>query len=184
MRSPLAALLLCALGCASSSHLPPTIDDSNPRMVATTQAGQVIETTDPTVARQVRVLAPKDTVMAVLLQVYSDLNIPVGTLQAGEGRIGNLNLHVPSHTIGGKPLSAYLNCGQSPTAGSRADQAAVTISLLSTVVAAGDSASTVITDLTGQARNYGESTDAVHCQSTGVLEHRINIRVVTKIAER
>ena len=88
----------------------------------------MIEANDLSSGRQVSVTAPAGAVLTAVVQVYSDLNIPIGTAQTGSGRIGNVNLRVPSHSIGGKPLSTYLNCGQTTT-GNRADQGDPTISL-------------------------------------------------------
>ena len=184
VRARVPALVFGVLGCASSSQAPPSINDSTPRTVLTSETGQITQTTDVSSARQVKVLAPAGAVMTALAQVYSELNIPIGTLQTGSGRIGNLSYRMPSNSLGGRALSTFLDCGQSSAFGNRADQNAVTISIISTVAAVGDTASVVTTELGGQARSFGASTDAIHCQSTGRLEGRINVRVATLMAPR
>lgn len=143
----------------------------------TSETGQITETTDLPTSQQIKVQASADAVLTALAQVYSELKVPLGTLQTGARRIGNANFPVTMHSLAGRPMSAFLDCGQSPPFGNRADQSAVTISIISTVVAIGDSASQVTTELQGQARGLGTSTEAIHCQSTGVLEGRINVRV-------
>jgi hypothetical protein len=177
-------LSLGALGCASSSNKPPDVYSATPRVVVTSQTGQITETTDMATSRQIKVLASPDAVFTALAQVYSELNIPIGTLQTSSRRIGNTNFRVINHSVAGRPLSAFLDCGQSAMYGNRADQSTVTISILSTVVAIGDSTSQVTTELEGQARPLGESTEAIHCQSKGILEGRINVRVVTLLVPR
>jgi hypothetical protein len=117
--------------------------------------------------------------MSGLTQVYAALDIPIGTMTTTSGQVGNVNLRVPSHSVGGRPLSAYLSCGLgSSLSGNLADQGQVTISVLSTVVADGDSASVVTTEVAGRARSVGQSTDQIQCQSNGGLERRINVALV------
>ncbi len=183
-RARVVVLMLGVLGCASAGHPHSEITDSTPRTVVTSQTGQVLQTTDVSSAREIKVAASADAVMTALAQVYTELNIPIGTLQTGARRIGNANFRVVSHSLGGRQVSAFLDCGQSPPFGNRADQSSVTISILSTVVATGDSTSVLTTELGGQARSLAASTEAVRCQSTGVLEGQINIRVVTLTAPK
>ena len=170
------APIMAATGCASTQSPAPAAADPGPRMVLVTPLGRSISTTDLDPGQKVRVQATPLAVMSGLTQVYADLKIPIGTMTTSSGQVGNINLRVPSHSIGGTPLSAYLSCGQgSSLSGNLADLGEVTISVLSTVVAVGDSASLVTTEVAGRARSVGQSTDQLQCQSNGGLERRINV---------
>ena len=180
-RDPLVLVALLGVACASSGHAPPDPSGSSPRTVVVTENGHAIETSDAGTGQRIRVAQPPGAALVALAQVYSDLNIPLGTVQSAAGQVGNLNLRVTSHSLAGRSLSTYLSCGQSMT-GNRVDEGQVTVSILSTVVAIGDSASLVTTQLDGRMRPWGQSTDAVQCQTTGVLERRVNVRVSTILA--
>ena len=121
--------------------------------------------------------------MSALAQIYGDLKIPIGTMVTATGQIGNANLPVPSHRIGGKWLSDYINCGQEQAGVNRADAADITISVMSKAVALGDTASDVTTNVAGWARPIGQSTNIVPCQTTGALEHVINVRLALAMAK-
>jgi hypothetical protein len=139
-------------------------------------------TSDLDPSQGIRVTNTPANTLSALGKVYADLGIPLGTLAPDSGLIGNINLRVPSHSISGKPLSAYLNCGRGLVTGDLADQGEVTISVLSKVVANGDSASFVTTEVSGRARSVGVSSDQVACQSNGGLERRINVGLQLAIA--
>lgn len=155
-------------------------------MVVVTPQGQTMYTSDLDPSQGIRVSATPGTTLAALGKVYADLGIPLGTVvtESAQMLIGNTSLRVPSHTIGGKPLSAYLNCGRGPVTGDLVDQGEVTIWVVSKVVPNGDSASLVSTEVTGRARSVGVSSDQVVCQSNGGLERRINVGLQLAMASR
>jgi hypothetical protein len=144
--------------------------------------GKTIDMTDAATGQQIRVKGPPLTVLSALTQIYSDMKIPIATMITATGQIGNLNLAVPTHRLNGKYLSTYLNCGQESMSGSRADLGDVTISIMSKAVADGDTASLVTTDLKGWARPVGSSSNVVPCQTNGILEHDINIKLAQAMA--
>ena len=171
---------LVALGCASTSTPTPDPGDVTSRSMAVN--GVVVETTDVASGQQITVRGTPRTAMTALAQIYSDMKIPLGTMTVATGQIGNINLPVPNHRLNGKPLSTYLNCGQESMSGSRADMSDVTISVLSRAVADGDTASVVTTDVKGWARPVGTNSNIVPCETTGALEHDINIKLAVILA--
>jgi hypothetical protein len=172
--------ILAVFGCASTSTPSPDPGDVTSRSMVVN--GVVTETKDVASGQQITVRGTPRTAMTALAQIYSDMNIPLGTMTVATGQIGNINLPVPNHRLNGKPLSTYLNCGQESMSGSRADLGDVTISVLSRAVADGDTASVVTTDVKGWARPVGTSSNIVPCETTGALEHDINVKLAVILA--
>lgn len=183
MRRPSSAATLLATvgclitaGCASSGSPPPDSSMITDRVVAVDN-GHVYHTTDYNPGDEVRVHASPATVMAALSQVYVDLGVPIGTAISASGQIGNQNYRVPGHRLKSTPLSQIVECGQESVTGSRADLDEITIDVISTIRADGDSASTVSTQLSATARPFGTSSDPVKCGTNGRFEQMINVRL-------
>jgi hypothetical protein len=170
-----------ATGCATTSNPTPEANGVTSRSVEVN--GTVVETNDIATGQVIHVRGTPVAAMSALAQIYSDLKIPIGTMVTTTGQIGNNNYNVPSHRLGTKWLSDYLNCGQEQASGARADAADVTISVMSKAVAVGDTASDVTTNVAGWARSIGSSTNIVPCQTTGALEHDINLRLALAMAK-
>jgi hypothetical protein len=182
LRVLLAALspALVAIGCASTSTSSPDVNGVTSRTIEVN--GHTVETNYQATGQEIQARGTPLAVMSALTTIYTDMQIPISTMQTSTGQLGNLNLRVPSHKLVGKPLSSYLNCGQEQMSGSRADLGDVTISVMSRAVAINDTTVNVTTNLEGWARPIGESSNVVPCQSTGTLEHLINVRVALAMA--
>jgi hypothetical protein len=171
------AILGCILGCASSGTPTPTPDPGTVTSRSMAINGVVVETNDVASGQQIVVRGTPGAAMTALAQIYADMKIPIATMSPATGQIGNLSLPVPNHRLNGKSLSTYVNCGQEAMSGSRADLGDVTVSIISRAVASGDTASVVTTDVKGWARPVGTSSNIVPCETTGALEHDINVKL-------
>lgn len=171
---------LAVIACASSgTQSPSTITD---RVVMTDQHGQVYHSTDVSTAQDITVRTAPANAIAVLTQTYTNLGIPIGTLNSQSGEVGNKHYRITSHSVGGKRVSYYLDCGADPRNGiARADAYDVTMSVVSVVTAVGDSTSLVTTDVEGDARAIGVSGDPIHCSTTGQLEHAIGLLLIKSV---
>jgi hypothetical protein len=166
--------LIGSLACASTGS---SVDNQPQTNITTRQlsspGSRPIETTDVSSADFVPVKGSPADAMTALTQIYGQLKIPIGIMNTGAGQIGTQNLRVPSHRIGTRMLSDYLNCGQESMTGSRADLDDVTITTMTTVRQDRDSTTVVGTQVSGWARPTGTSSNGVDCQSTGELERTI-----------
>jgi hypothetical protein len=188
---------LCGVlgGCASTGT--PSPDDHQPtdRIAAIGPSGSaskgspgggsvgndmdlVLHATDSYTGINARINASPSSIMETLVNVYPDLGIPVGTLMASTGQIGNRTYRVPGHRLKTIQLSQVLDCGAGSLTGRPADVDEITINVISTIKHATDSGSVVNTYLSATARGYTSSNDPVHCASTGVLERMINDRLI------
>ncbi len=175
------ASVLAAAGCGTVGTQSPEENGVTSRSIEIN--GGVVETNDMATGQKVQVRGTPIAAMSALAAIYNDLKIPIGTMVPSAGEIGNANLRVPSHRVNGRALSDYLNCGTEQAGVSRADMADVSISIMSKAIAVGDSASDVTTALTGRANSVGSSTNQVPCQSTGDLEHLINVRLAAAMGK-
>jgi hypothetical protein len=169
-----------AMACATTTTNTPEVSGASLHSMAIN--GNVVETERAANAAQITVTGRPVAAMSVLMRIYGDLKIPIGTMNPSTGLIGNSSLAVPSHKLAGKSLSDFLDCGSESSLGLRTDLDDVIVSILSTAVASGDSATLVTTELQGWARPTGNSSNAVPCQSNGTLEHQINIKVASALA--
>jgi hypothetical protein len=122
------------------------------------------------------ILAPMDSVWAVLPGVFLELGIEPGTVDQRQHYLANTSFKV-RRSIGGKRLSLYLDCGSS-VAGPTADHVEVTMSLSVQVVADSSSLSHLRTQLNAYAIQEGTAAIRMHCGTKGGLEERI-ARMVT-----
>ena len=130
--------VLAAIACASTTGSTPTPDVNGVTSRTMEINGRTVETNYQATGQEIRVRGTPLAVMSALAQIYTDMKIPVATMQTSTGQLGNMNLRVPSHNLVGKSLSTYLNCGQEQMSASRADLGDVTISVLSKATAASD----------------------------------------------
>jgi hypothetical protein len=174
--------LLATLACGSTS----SSGDNQPQTNITTRqlsspGSRPIETTDVNGADYVPVKGSPVDAMTELMQIYAQLQIPIGTMNQNGGQIGNQNLRLPNHRLGTHPVSLYLNCGQESMLGSRADLDEVTLQVLTTVKQDRDSTTVVGTQVSGWAQPSGTSSNSVDCQSTGELEKTIATKLQTTL---
>jgi hypothetical protein len=116
-----------------------------------------------------------DSVLAALPRVYELLGIEGAGSVPDESLVGARNFR--PRRIDGKRLSEYIDCGTGATATPKADGYAVTMTLLSRVMAADESEARLETTLEASARSQAAASDRVSCQSTGVLAKRVAERV-------
>ncbi len=111
-------------------------------------------------------------VWPALVRTYNELEIPLGSIEPAQHRLGNNALAV-QRRLAGEPISRLLNCGTDGFGSPLADKYQVTVSLI-TVLEAGEGGTTQMqTWLSGTAINRGVSGAPVHCGTTGRLEERI-----------
>jgi hypothetical protein len=182
-------------GCASTGT--PSPDDHQPtdRIVLTggsaanskgapggggigNDIGLVVHATDSYTGINTRINGPTSSIMDTLSGVYQDLGIPIGTRMSTTGQIGNRDYRVPGHSLKNIQLSRFVDCGQAPMAGRRADVDEIRLNVISTITPGGDSGSVVNTYVAAFARPLTSSSDPTQCASTGVLEGLINGRLV------
>ncbi len=177
MRSHHLLLAAALAGCASSGS------SSSP----TNQPDRTILTTDrlvrTTVAPSARVPidAPAAQVYSALAEAYLELGVDTKLIDTGARRIGNIDFFM-SRRMGGRPISEYLSCGDTPHGGAIADQYRVFMSLVSTVHEAGQKGAELETAFSAYARDQrGVSSDRIACGTTGRLEERIRKTVALKL---
>lgn len=112
-----------------------------------------------------------DRAWPALVDVYAELEIPVSVYDSLTYRIGNLGFQ--PRRLGNQRLSRYLDCGEGVTAVPYADQYAVTLSLLTSLRAAGNGESVLLTELEATAKPRTVSGSALPCASRGTLEQLI-----------
>jgi hypothetical protein len=116
--------------------------------------------------------APRAEAWAALLRVYEELEIPPTTVETRNYRIGNQQFRV-SRRLGGEPLAYYVECGLGAAGVPHANAARLTLSIVSTLHAVGDSTE-VRSEVTGSGRLADASgNEQVRCTTTGHLENRI-----------
>jgi hypothetical protein len=166
-----ALALFACLACASSSTPGPNTTIVTRQL--TSPGNRPVETTDVTGPDVVQVKGSPLEALTALTQIYSTLQIPIGTMVQDAGQIGNQSFRPATHRLHGHLLSFYVNCGQESMVGSRADLDDVTFSIVSTARMGADSVTEVGTMVTAYARPSGTSSNAVDCESTGELEKAI-----------
>ena len=176
-RSTLAAFLLAATACASSSgsNLPPSdvqytgLDARSGRFGVSTIGGS----DRPADA----VLMDVKSAWAALPRAYAAVGLTPTVLDTAQMVLGvqGLVIHKP---LGGERLSRLLDCGIDVT-GPNADYYEVRLTVMSGVRAADDGSSALTTRVTAYAQANGQSSN-VRCGSTGRLEEKIAAAINTK----
>lgn len=163
-------LAFTTTACASGGAPPP---EAVSRVNITARGGALSTTeiyNDPAmVARTVP--APVDSVWPVLPRVYEILGIADAGADPARNVFGALEFR--PRRIEGKRLSTYIDCGMGVTAVPKADDYAVTMSVLTDLTPADGNETVVTTRTQATAKPRGVSGDPVQCQSKGVLETRV-----------
>jgi hypothetical protein len=125
--------------------------------------------------------APPGVVYHALLAVYLELRIPVMLDDSATGRLGNLGSSL--RRLGGKRMSAWVNCGEGLT-GSNADLHKVTIATVSWVQELGPDSAAVRTGVLASSYDpaEGSSRRQQRCDTTGRLEELIHTRVRERLS--
>jgi guanyl-specific ribonuclease Sa len=188
-RRPRAALLLalpaaaCASGAAGREPLAdPTANiPTTTRIETMTGTSEVRTVSNSVAATEAELTATPAKAFAVLPTVFEALGLPFNTAISDAGTFGAREMRMPRR-LGKTPLSYYVDCGTSATGTPNADQYAVSMTVLSRVVAAPAGGSTVSTQLVATARPITVSGNPVRCSSNGRLEQAINRRLILEAA--
>jgi hypothetical protein len=124
---------------------------------------------------RMKIGASPDQVWNALHAVYTDLGIPVETIDLQNRRLGNVAF-VQRRQLGGQPLSRYFDCGTNAFGAARADSERIQLHVTSHVAADGTD-SEVTTDVRATALSGAASGTAVNCRSRGSLEAAIENRL-------
>jgi hypothetical protein len=124
--------------------------------------------------------ATKSNVWAVLGAVYERLQISVTLCNPAQWEFGNPRCL--ARRIEGERLSTHFDCGRTMT-GPRADEYAVTLSVVTRLADAPGDSTMVVTTVDGSAKPRATSGNAVHCASKGTLEMRVAHLVVEALLE-
>ncbi|HEV2148563.1 MAG TPA: hypothetical protein VGR37_14260 [Longimicrobiaceae bacterium] len=120
--------------------------------------------------------AEVDRVWAALPAVYNQLGIPMGTSVPATRTYGNTSLQL-GRTLAGKPVSAWLNCGEGPFGAPLANSYRVVASIVTTLAPGANGQTQLRTMVNATATNRGVSGAPVNCGTTGALETLIAERV-------
>lgn len=186
-RSALALVAITALpllsACASA---PPGGTGANaapttlPQIRGAAEGYSAVETRrGGTVQTHSRVIeAPADSVFKHLPDVYESLKIPFETVVTSQRTLGNARF-ATTRTLNGERLSQYFDCGINVT-GQVADQARVTMNIVTQVVPKGPSSSEIATRIEASARPLNAAQqDPLGCSTTGRLEI-----IISELAKR
>ena len=124
--------------------------------------------------------ASRPPLWAVLGTVYERLQIPVTLSNPPRWEFGNPRFL--ARRIEGARLSNHFDCGRTLT-GQRADEYAVTLSVVTRLTDAPGDSTAVVTTVDGSAKARATSGNALHCASKGTLEMRVAQLVVEALLE-
>jgi len=106
-----------------------------------------------------------------LVKAYSDLGIPLTTVNAADHRLGNEGMK-RSHTVANDRISTFLDCGTGG-GGANADIYSVNMSVASRLQTLTDSTTEVATMVQATAAPMTFGTAPVVCSTLGSLEAKI-----------
>ena len=150
------------------------------RVAVETRYGDIIRTTASGPMRAVVDLPPA-IVWPTLVAAYADVGIEAKTVDATNGRVGNIKFIMTRKMVGGA-VSRYLNCGSTVT-GPLADQGRVTASMTTDITPDGKGGTSMVTSIQASARRVdGTSADALDCGSTGELEELLRKAVLLRVS--
>ena len=133
-----------------------------------------------TLGVEAKVPASADRAWAVLPAVFADLGLEVNFREPATRRAGVCYQRVHGR-LAGALLSTFLDCGDSRSV-PNADRFEVAMTVLATVVPAGDQAAKLHAFVIGVGDDAASSNSKTWCYSTGALEARIRRLVETKLA--
>jgi hypothetical protein len=177
-RVSLTLLSLVAMACSRAPSTPAAGAPPPPEVIQT--GGAPLRVERERIATGGRVAASVDQVWNVVMSVYGDLGIEPTTLISQTHTIGNESLKV-RRSLGGTPLSRYLNCGSGTGVGPNADYYNVQMSVMTYLVAAGDGFTDVKSVVEATATPVSLGSNPVVCNSTTALEARIAKRIQERL---
>jgi hypothetical protein len=161
------ALVLALCGCATASQPNPQPPE---KVVARTNEGEIRSNQDKTTGTII-VKGSSDAVLEALKSAYGNLGIDVGLWDPPHGQVGNRNF-TKMYRLAGDRMSHFVGCGINET-GQTADAYRITMSMVSSVTAAGDGWQ-IDTRLDAHADDLASSKGRIACQSKGTLEEKLN----------
>jgi len=169
---PIAGILFL-FGCASATPANGGWSSGPSVQVSGAQGGDRMNTPPEfKIAQQSTVQMPIADAWVRLSKAYSDLGIPLTTLQPSLHELGNMGMR-RSHSLGNQRLSSMLECGASGD-GANADSYLISMSVVSQLTATADSTTEVATLVQATAAPMAFSTAPIVCSTKGVLEARIS----------
>lgn len=161
-------------GCASSGaplnagvSAGPSIQESN------AQSGDRMATVPQfKVAQRATVQIAIADAWPRLSKAYSDLGIPLTTVQPDAHVLGNEGMK-RSHTLAGQRLSQFLDCGSGGSGSANADVYSVNMSVVSRLSPTAENGTEVATLIQATATPMAFGTAPIVCSTTGALEARI-----------
>ena len=182
------ALLTALAACASSP--PATRAFEDPQAVTPianvdgrTTVGLIRQTGSAVRAPDTPVAGSAAQAVAALPEVYEGFGLRVNTVVTEAGLVGVREVRAPRR-LGKESLSRYVDCGTGATGAPHADTHVVTLTVISRVAPAGDSASAVATQVAASARASGTSGGTVRCSSSGQLEQAIHAALARRVGAR
>jgi hypothetical protein len=116
---------------------------------------------------------PVDSAYTAMERGYFNLGIDLKTRDDASHTIGNKKLIVMRQMLGHR-ASDLFDCGLDPTIGvQRADRYRLTVSVISTLSAAGPGRTVVTTKAYAEAEDLATSATPVYCSSTGLMERTL-----------
>jgi hypothetical protein len=159
-------LVACA---ASQSGMP---ESAPPPQVIEQPGAAPLRVERQTLASGATVDIPVQKAWEVMIAVYNDLGIEPTTLLHDTKVIGNASLKL-RRSIGGTPLSRYLDCGAGTGVGPNADYWNVEMSVMTRLIPDGETHTKVQSIVEATARPVSLGSNPVVCSSTAALETRI-----------
>lgn len=166
-------VLLC--GCASSGSTLNAGVNAGPSIeTQSAQTGnRMTSVPEFKVAQKATVNVPIADAWARLSKAYSDLGIPLTTVQPAAHVLGNEGMK-RSHTLANQPLSRILDCGVGGSSGgANADVYSINMSVISQLSATPENGTEVATLIQATATPMTFGTAPVVCSTTGWLERHI-----------
>ncbi len=169
--------VLFVVGCAASAPLNGGMSAGASVIGSGAQRGDALSgVPEFKAAQRFTVSVPLADAWTRLARAYSDLGIPLTTVNAKDHLLGNEGMR-RSHTLANSRLSSFMDCGSGGSGGANADVYSVNMSVMSRVSALTDSTTEVVTLLQATARPMSFGTDPIVCGTTGSLEARISSMV-------
>jgi hypothetical protein len=163
-------LASCASGSAplsSGVSSGPSIQESN------TQGGDRMASVPQfKVAQRATVQVPIADAWTRLSKTYSDLGIPLTTVQPDAHVLGNEGMK-RSHTLANTRMSQFLNCGDGGSGSANADVYSINMSVISRLSPTAENGTEVATLIQATATPMAFGTAPVVCSTTGKLEAQI-----------
>jgi len=171
-------LLITLAGCASAS----TTTTARPAAIYQSAETGTLMAEAPR-GETTAIAAPPAAVWAAVKATYEKLGVPITLENPAAHQIGNQSF-AKMRQLGGRPMADYVDCGLGMD-GPKASYYRITAALVTDVTAAASGGTQIHTifDPTGQDVG-GNSTDRLHCASTGRLEALIAASVQSAVAKR